>query len=216
MSTTAPAAQTALGKFYLHVWDHQVLVDWANSVVETELASAELTALAGMGGASREEILDQFETVVILNDLDVDFDERTAVTAYLHDLRRRVLADEIDTDAAFAQVRPLAYDLLGPQLAGLTELDEDLNLLDSGEVAYHHPNLTPANRRVYLRKFFRDLRILDPLPRPGEGARRPAREPREPSAPSEARVVAYLEIIAILLLALGLLALLSLITYTSL
>lgn len=180
MSTTkkhnAAAAQIALGKFYLHPWDSQVLVDWAKSLTQQGYEEEELLALSVMEGADREEILHQFDTVTIINNIDISFAELVAITAYIEDLRQRVLAEKIDTQAAFAQVRPLAYDLEGIQLRGLSELDEDLNLLDSGEPAFHHKGLTPENRNVFIRTFFREMKILPPLPeatpRPGEGVER--------------------------------------------
>jgi hypothetical protein len=165
-----PAAQTALGKFYLHPWDSQVLVDWAKSLVQQGWEEEELLVLSEMDHASREEILDQFDTVTILNDIHVNFGELAAITAYLEDLSERVLADEIEPAAAFAQVRPLAYDLDGIQLSGLNKLDEDLNLIDSGEKPFHHPALIEANRNIFIRTFFREMKILPPLPDPQTSA----------------------------------------------
>jgi|GEM_PF-1890897 len=162
--TNAAAAQTALGKFYLHPWDSQVLVDWAKSLTQQGYEEEELVALSEMDGADREEILHQFDTVTIINNIDISFGELPAITAYLDDLKVRVLANEIDLDAAFAQVRPMAYDLEGIQLSGLSELDEDLNLLDSGEKAFHNEDLVAANRSLHIRTFFRDMKILPPLP----------------------------------------------------
>lgn len=180
MSTTkkhnAAAAQTALGKFYLHPWDSQVLVDWAKSLTQQGYEEEELVALSEMEGADREEILHQFDTVTIINNVDISFNELAAITAYLDNLRERVLANEIDAQAAFAQVRPMAYDLEGIQLSGLSELDEDLNLLDSGEPPFHNKGLSVANRDAFIRTFFQDMKILPPLPelgpRPGEGVER--------------------------------------------
>ncbi len=180
MSTTkeqnATAAQTALGKFYLHPWDSQVLVDWAKSLTQQGYEEEELVALSKMDGADREEILHQFDTVTIINNINISFGELPAITAYLNDLRERVLSNKIDAQAAFAQVRPMAYDLEGIQLSGLSELDEDLNLLDSGEPPFHHQELVAANRDAFIRTFFQEMKILPPLhdfsPRPGEGVER--------------------------------------------
>ncbi len=171
-STTSNPAQTALGKFYLHPWDSQVLVDWGKSVVQQGMDGEAVTQLSQMDKADRKEILDQFGTVVLVNNLDVSFDELTAAKAYLNDLRTRVLANKIDAEAAFAQVRPLAYDLEGIQLSGLSELDEDLNLLDSGQPTWHNETLIPANKNVFIRRFFREMRILEPLPIGEETKRR--------------------------------------------
>lgn len=158
------SAQIALGKFYLHPWDSQVLVDWAKSQVQRGDQDNEIVVLSRMENASRGEILDQFDDMVSWNDLEVDFDETVAITAYLEDLRDRVLSGAIDARAAFAQVRHLAYDLEGLQLSGLSELDEDLNLLDSDQPAYNYPEMTAANAEVYIRTFFREMSILQPLP----------------------------------------------------
>ncbi|MGK0335376.1 MAG: hypothetical protein ACI974_002204 [Paraglaciecola sp.] len=171
ISKTNTPAQTALGKFYLHPWDSQVLVDWAKSLVLQGKTDEELVALSGMERSSREAILDQFGTVVLVNNIDVSFDEHTAATDYLNDLRTRVLADKIDSEAAFAQVRPLAYDLDGIQLTGLSELDEDLNLVDSGVAPFHHDNLNATNKNVFIRRFFSEMRILEPLPTSGDTGR---------------------------------------------
>ncbi len=162
-STTNTPAQTALGKFYLHPWDSQVLVDWAKSVVQQGMDGEEVVRLSNMDRSDREKILEQFGTVALVNNLEISFDEQTAAKAYLNDLRTRVLADKIDPEAAFAQVRPLAYDLEGIQLSGLSELDEDFNLLDSGQAPWHNKNLIPANKNVFIRRFFREMRILEPL-----------------------------------------------------
>lgn len=162
-STINVPAQTAFGKFYLHPWDSQVLVDWAKSVVQQGMDEEELVLLSKMDRSDREKILEQFGTVVLVNNLDVSFDELTAASAYLNDLRTRVLADKIDPEAAFAQVRPLAYDLEGMQLSGLSELDEDFNLIDSGQEPWHNKNLISANKNVFIRRFFREMRILEPL-----------------------------------------------------
>ena len=174
MSTTkkhnTAAAQTALGKFYLHPWDSQVLVDWAKSLRQQGYAEEELVTLSEMDGADREEILHQFDTVTIINNIDISFGELNAITAYLNNLRERVLVNEIDAQAAFAQVRPMAYDLEGIQLSGLSELDEDLNLLDSGEPPFHHTDLSVANRDVFIRTFFQDMKILPPLSNSFSGA----------------------------------------------
>jgi hypothetical protein len=199
-STSNKPAQTALGKFYLHPWDSQVLVDWAKSVVQQGMDGKEVVQLSKMDRADREKILEQFGTVVLVNNLDVSFDELTAAKTYLNDLRTRVLADKIDPEAAFAQVRPLAYDLEGIQLSGLSELDEDLNLLDSGQAPWHNKTLIPANKNVFIRRFFREMRILEPLP-VGKAAER---RPFEPAEDFEA----YLEAGAYLLLGLVLLLLL--------
>ena len=160
----ANAAQNALGKFYLHPWDSQVLVDWAKSLVQQGSEQEEIVRLSKMERAGREDILAQFDTATIIHDVAINMNEMAAITAYLEDLRRRVLADEIDPAAAFAQVRPLAYDLEGLQLTGLSELDEDLNLLDSGVEPFHHTDLVEANRNVFIRSFFRDMKILEPMP----------------------------------------------------
>jgi hypothetical protein len=199
-STSNKPAQTALGKFYLHPWDSQVLVDWAKSVVQQGMDGKEVVQLSKMDRADREKILEQFGTVVLVNNLDVSFDELTAAKTYLNDLRTRVLADKIDPEAAFAQVRPLAYDLEGIQLSGLSELDEDLNLLDSGQAPWHNKTLIPANKNVFIRRFFREMRILEPLP-VGKAAER---RPFEPAEDFEA----YLEAGAYLVLGLVLLLLL--------
>ena len=180
MSTTkeqnSTAAQPALGKFYLHPWDSQVLVDWAKSLIQQGYEEEELVALSKMDGADREEILHQFDTVTIINNINISFGELPAITAYLNDLRERVLSNKIDAQAAFAQVRPMAYDLEGIQLSGLSELDEDLNLLDSGEPPFHHKELVTGNRDAFIRTFFQDMKILPSLhdfsPRPGEGVER--------------------------------------------
>jgi len=131
-----------------------------------------------MDRAGREQILEQFGTVVLVNNLEVSFDELTAAKTYLNDLRTRVLADKIEPEAAFAQVRPLAYDLEGLQLSGLSELDEDLNLLDSGQSPWHNKNLIRANKNVFIRRFFREMRILEPLS-PGEATNRREHEPEK-------------------------------------
>ncbi|TXF88576.1 hypothetical protein FUA23_14000 [Neolewinella aurantiaca] len=156
-------AQTALGKFYLHPWDSQVLVDWAKSLVQQGKSEKELTVLSGMDRSGREDILNQFGTVVLVNNIAVSFDEFTAVSAYLNDLRTRVLADKITPEAAFAQVRPLAYDLNGIQLTGLSELDEDLNLLDSGELPFYNKEINASNKKIFIRRFFSEMDILPPL-----------------------------------------------------
>jgi hypothetical protein len=171
-STTNLPAQTALGKFYLHPWDSQVLVDWAKSLVQQGKKEKELVILSEMDRSTREAILEHFGTVVLVNNIDVSFDETTASTAYLNDLSTRVLADKIDPEAAFAQVRPLAYDLEGIQLTGLSELDEDLNLLDSGEEPFHNPTLISANKNVFIRRFFKEMRILEPFEIPVDTERR--------------------------------------------
>lgn len=171
-STSNTSAQTALGKFYLHPWDSQVLVDWAKSLVQQGKNEKELVTLSGMDRSNREAILEHFGTVVLVNNIDVSFDEVTAATAYLNDLSTRVLANKIDPEAAFAQVRPLAYNPEGIQLTGLSELDEDLNLLDSGEEPFHNPNLISANKNVFIRRFFNEMHILEPLPKSGTTNRR--------------------------------------------
>jgi len=197
-STTNIPAQTALGKFYLHPWDSQVLVDWAKSVAQRGMDGKEVQTLSKMDKADRDKILEQFGTVVLVYNLEVSFDEFTAATAYLNDLRTRVLADKIDAEAAFAQVRPLCYDLEGIQLSGLSELDEDLNLIDSGEEPWHNKQITSATKTVFIRKFFREMRVLEPMPGPGSRERRHFDPEREYETYFEAAAYIVLTIILIL------------------
>lgn len=162
------SAQIALGKFFLHPWDSQVLVDWAYAAVQQGFDEEEVQVLSDMEGEEREEILSQFRVVAVVNGLTVDFAEVPAITAYLENLRKRVLTNQIEPRAAFAQVRPLSYDLEGLQLSGLSELDEDLNLLDSNQPAFHNQSLTAGKEEFFIRTFFRSFEVLAPLPDPAD------------------------------------------------
>jgi hypothetical protein len=154
------SAQVAYGKFHLHSWEGQVLVDWAASLVQYGFNQHEMVRLSEMEGKSRELIHNAFLEAVEVAGITLPFSDKGAISTYLLDLRDRVLSNEIETEAAFAQVRPLAYDTEGIQLNGLRELDEDLNLVDSGELPWHHADLTTDNRDVLIRRFFRRMRVI--------------------------------------------------------
>jgi hypothetical protein len=154
------SAQVAHGKFHLHPWEGQVLVDWAVSMVQQGFDQHDMVELSEMEGKRRELIHNAFLKAVEVAGLTLPFSDKGAISTYLLDLRDRVLSHEIEPDAAFAQVRPLAYDAEGIQLSGLSELDEDLNLVDSGELPWHHTDLTPDNRDVLIRRFFRRMRVI--------------------------------------------------------
>ena len=209
MTTTHDSAQIALGKFYLHRWEGQVLVDWATSLLAQGVGDEAMRALSAMEGATRSAQLDQFLRACASNDIRVVENMELSVRAYCEDLRRRALAGEIDLEAAFAQLRPLAYDNSAIVIPGLTELDEDFNLLDSLEPPYHHTDLDEGNRQDHLRLFFANLRVE-------EGPWSRTRDPRDPEPsprmqPGE--IGRYLEMAAVLvvtlLLVLYLLSLLS-------
>lgn len=153
------SAQIALGKFYLHRWEGQVLVDWAVSMINQGYDEPAFITLAGMEGAARAEQLDQFISACKAASIVVYENMELAIRAYIEDLRRRALAGEIELMAAFAQIRPLAYDNTPMLIPGLTELDEDFNLLDSRELPFHHKDLNAENREDYLRTFFDHLHI---------------------------------------------------------
>ncbi|WP_020567291.1 hypothetical protein [Neolewinella persica] len=154
------SAQVAHGKFHLHPWEGQVLVDWAVSMVQHGFDQHEMVQLSEMEGKSRELIHEAFLAAAEVAGINLPFTDKGAISTYLLDLRDRVLSNEIDAEAAFAQVRPLAYDTEGVQLTGLSELDEDLNLVDSGELPWHHADLTSDNRDVLIRRFFRRMRVI--------------------------------------------------------
>ncbi len=156
------SAKVALGKFYLHPWESQVLVDWAVSMIEKGFDYEGLSDLAKQEGAEREVVQAKFRRVCDAAGIHFDLSESEVVTSYLRDLRDRVLANEIDPMAAFNQVRPLAYDTAGLQLAGLNELDEDLNLVDSDELPWHNEDLTQDTKEIVIRRFFRRLRVIHP------------------------------------------------------
>ncbi len=159
MTAAHVSAQIALGKFYLHRWEGQVLVDWATSMIDQGFDAPVFVTLAKMEGAERAEQLDQFIDTCRSAGIVVYENMELAIRAYIEDLRRRALAGEIELAAAFAQIRPLAYDNSSILIPGLTELDEDLNLHDSGEKPFHHKALTAENRDEHLRTFFEELRI---------------------------------------------------------
>lgn len=165
MPSLQTSARIALGKFFFHPWDSQVLVDWAACQVQDGASNSELLRLSRMQGADRHAILRQFFAAAEASGLTVETDETAAAMAYLRDLRQRVLNGAIDPPAAFAQVRHLAYDVDAPHLDGLAELDEDLNLLDSQQTPWHNPNLTAENRNDHIRAFFRHLGPLIANPR---------------------------------------------------
>lgn len=154
------SAQVAHGKFHLHPWEGQVLVDWAVSMVQNGFDQHEMVKLSEMEGKSREAIHAAFLQAADLAGVNLPFTEKGAISTYLLDLRDRVLSREIEPEAAFAQVRPLAYDTEGLQLSGLSELDEDLNLIDSGELPWHNSELTADNKDVLIRRFFRQMRVV--------------------------------------------------------
>lgn len=159
MTTAHESAQIALGKFYLHRWEGQVLVDWSISLLDQGYSNERLVALSTMEGASRSQQLDQFILACSASEIPVYENIELSVRAYCEDLRRRALAGEITLEAAFAQLRPLAYDTSSVVIAGLEELDEDLNLLDSEQPAFHHSDLAAENKEEYLREFFEQLRV---------------------------------------------------------
>lgn len=190
------SAQVALGKFYLHPWEGQVLVDWASSMVEKGFNFEGLKTLAEMEGADRSIVLRQFRKVGNKATISIGLTETEAVTIYIHDLRDRVLANEIDPIAAFNQVRPLAYDTDGFDLPGLSELDEDINLVDSDELPWYNADLTKDTKELVIRRFFRRLRILD---RPMPVHAFPERSPRYYQ---DKELTKYVETVAIVLLTL--------------
>lgn len=161
MTSAHDSAQIALGKFYLHRWEGQVLVDWATSMLSHGYDGPAFVALAEMQGVDRATQLDQF--IYTCNEAGIEVYENMelAIRAYIEDLRRRALAKEIDIHAAFAQLRPLAYDNTSVVIPGLTALDEDFNLLDSNQPAFHHDEITLDNRKEYLVRFFEDLKVED-------------------------------------------------------
>lgn len=172
MITVNDSAQIALGKFYLHRWEGQVLVDWATSVLEQEVDSVEIRRLAKMEGAERTAQLDQFIHACSDAGIVVYENMELSIRAYCVDLRRRTLAGEIALAAAFAQLRPLAYDNTSVLIPGLSELDEDFNLLDSSQPAFHHPEMTKENSDDYLRLFFENLSVRIGRPAEPTGASR--------------------------------------------
>jgi hypothetical protein len=190
------SAQVAHGKFHLHSWEGQVLVDWAVSMVQHDFNQDEMVVLSKMEGKSRMEILDAFLEAAEVAGISLPYSDKGAISTYLFDLRDRVLSQEIEPEAAFAQVRPLAYDAEGIQLSGLNELDEDLNLVDSGELPWHHTDLTPDNRDVLIRQFFRQMRVI--------GRRRQTTDPgfSNPRYYTENEYSRYLEIMALVFLGL--------------
>ncbi|MFK8165499.1 MAG: hypothetical protein AB8H12_23835 [Lewinella sp.] len=190
------SAQVAHGKFHLHPWEGQVLVDWAVSMVQHGFDQHDMVSLSEMEGKSRELIHTAFQAAVEVAGINLPFSEKGAISTYLLDLRDRVLSNEIEPEAAFAQVRPLAYDTEGVQLSGLSELDEDLNLIDSGELPWHNTDLTQENRDVLIRRFFRRMRVI--------GRRRTPVDPGSSSARyyAENEYSRYLEMMAVIFLAL--------------
>lgn len=199
MTTAHDSAQIALGKFYLHRWEGQVLVDWAVSVLEQGQEHPQLVRLAQLEGATRSQQLDQFIRACSAVGIPVLENIERSVRAYCEDLRRRALAGEITLEAAFAQLRPLAYDTSSVVIPGLEELDEDLNLLDSEQPAFHHSDLVTDNKEHYLRRFFENLLVEDSFTAPP----RPAREigtnlPPQP----EADFARYVELTAVILITL--------------
>lgn len=161
MTSAHDSAQIALGKFYLHRWEGQVLVDWATSMLSQGYEAPAFVRLSEMEGVDRATQLDQFIRTCNEADIEVYENMELAIRAYIEDLRRRALAKEIDITAAFAQLRPLAYDNTSVVIPGLTELDEDFNLLDSNQPAFHHDGITLDNREEYLFRFFEDLKVED-------------------------------------------------------
>ena len=161
MTSAHDSAQIALGKFYLHRWEGQVLVDWASSMLTQGYEDDAFIALAGMEGASRSSQLDQFIYTCKEAGIEVFENMELAIRAYIEDLRRRALGKEIELSAAFAQLRPLAYDNTSVVIPGLNELDEDFNLLDSSQPGFHNEGITPENRDEYLLHFFENLTIED-------------------------------------------------------
>jgi len=161
MISAHDSAQIALGKFYLHRWEGQVLVDWASSMLAQGHEDDAFVALSEMEGASRSAQLDQF--LYTCNEAGVTVHENMelAIRAYIEDLRRRALGKEIELSAAFAQLRPLAYDNTSVVIPGLNELDEDFNLLDSKQPGFHNEGITLENREKYLQRFFEELTIED-------------------------------------------------------
>ncbi len=149
----------ALGKFYLHRWDKHVLVDWAESMIAKGHASDSMHFLSAMRGDGREFQLDQFFEVCSDHNLVVYNVEELALEAYISDLRNRVIAGEIEPEAAFAQVRPLAYDEEIIMVSGLDELDQDLNLLDSAQPVFYNKDLTLDTREEVIRRFFREFTV---------------------------------------------------------
>lgn len=150
MTTAHDSAQIALGKFYLHRWEGQVLVDWAVSMQAQGYDDAAFVVLAGLEGAPRAQQLDQFLSTCADAGIAVQENMELSIRAYIEDLRRRALAGEIELAAAFAQLRPLAYDNTAVVIPGLNELDEDFNLIDSAQPAFHYPELTATNRSQFL------------------------------------------------------------------
>lgn len=165
------SAMIALGKFYLHRWDKHVLVDWAESMIAKGHASDSMHFLSAMRGDGREFQLDQFFQVCSAHNLVVYNVEELALEAYISDLRQRVIAGDIEPEAAFAQVRPLAYDEEIIMVSGLDELDQDLNLLDSAQPVFYNKDLTVETKDAVIRRFFREFTV-DTEPSP----RRPATE----------------------------------------
>lgn len=159
MTTAHESAQIALGKFYLHRWEGQVLVDWASSMLSQEVDDEPIRKLAEMEGAERTAQLDQFIYACGAADIVVYENMELSIRAYVQDLRRRALAEEIEFQAAFAQLRPLAYDNTSVVIPGLSELDEDFNLLDSSQPAFHNEEMTLANRDEHLKAFFAGLSV---------------------------------------------------------
>jgi hypothetical protein len=153
------SAMIALGKFYLHRWDKHVLVDWAESMIAKGHASDSMHFLSAMRGDGREFQLEQFFEVCRDHNLVVYDVEELALEAYISDLRKRVIAGEIEPEAAFAQVRPLAYDEEIILVSGLDELDQDLNLLDSAQPVFYNKDLTLETREEVIRRFFREFTV---------------------------------------------------------
>lgn len=195
MTTAKDSAQIALGKFYLHRWEGQVLVDWATSMLAQGFEEEAFRVMAEMEGASRAEQLDQFIRTCIFADIVVYENMELAIRAYGEDLRRRALGGEIELEAAFAQLRPLAYDNTSVVIPGLNELDEDFNLLDSLQPTFHYEEMTKENRQEYLQEFFENLRIE-------EGPWNQSRDPRDVKTPlppqSESDFARYAEMVGVI------------------
>jgi len=193
------SAMIALGKFYLHRWDKHVLVDWAESMIAKGHESDAMHFLSAMRGDGRSFQLDQFLEVCNEHDLLVYNVEVLALEAYISDLRHRVSAGEIEAEAAFAQIRPLAYDEDVILVSGLDELDQDLNLLDSGQPVYYNKDLTIDRKEQVILRFFREFTVdTDPVSVSLPPSASDRYESDYPSPIFEDEAMKYVEMVAII------------------
>lgn len=201
MTSSQQSAQIALGKFYLHRWEGQVLVDWATSMLDQDHDAEPFKVLADMEGKSRAVQLDQFLYACQTSGIVVYENVELAITAYVEDLKRRTLAGEIEASAAFAQLRPLAYDNTAVIIPGLNELDEDLNLLDSNQAPFHLEGITLENKEEFLMHFFQRLSVEEGYWNPEEVSNEEDLFNR-PNLDYDKEQVRYVESVAIIILTL--------------